>query len=107
MNNPLSNPDTLNLNPDWPENNDETENAFIEWWTAMPEVPADPVKLAHLAFFQGIAYATESEEYVAFLESEAAKNATRRCANCQAALRPPHCCVCEGCDGCREVSTNS
>lgn len=42
------------------------------------------------------------DEYTAFLESEAAKTTTGRCRNCNAALRPLHCCVCEGCDGCRE-----
>lgn len=45
-----------------------------------------------------------ADEYTAFLESEAAKATTRRCPNCGAALRPLHCCACEGCDGCREVA---
>lgn len=41
-------------------------------------------------------------EYVAFLETEIQKVKTGRCPNCNAALRPVHCCTCEGCDGCRD-----
>lgn len=37
------------------------EEAFAEWWLTMPEVPADPVALARLAFLQGAAWATEPD----------------------------------------------
>lgn len=43
-----------------------------------------------------------SDDYTAFLETEAAKASTGRCPNCHAMLRSLHCCACEGCDGCRE-----
>lgn len=42
-----------------------------------------------------------ADEYTAFLEAETAKAKTGQCPNCNAVLRPLHCCVCEGCDGCR------
>lgn len=37
------------------------------------------------------------DEYTAFLEGETAKVKTGRCPNCNAVLRPQHCCTCEGC----------
>lgn len=44
---------------------------------------------------------TTDDEYVTVLEAEVAKTQTGRCPNCDAVLRPLHCCMCEGCDGCK------
>lgn len=42
---------------------EQHENAFNEWWYALPdEAPSDPRELARLAFFTGAAYATRDDD---------------------------------------------
>jgi hypothetical protein len=38
-------------------------NDFNEWWYALPdEAPSNPIELARMAFFAGIAYANRVDE---------------------------------------------